>query len=58
VLRHEAGRLLRTPIRIGSRSGGHTEVLAGLKEGDRVAPAGAGFHDGDRIRSAPVAASD
>ena len=58
VLRHEAGRLHRTPVRIGARSGGYTEVLAGLTAGDRVAPAGPHFRDGDRIRSAPVAASD
>jgi HlyD family secretion protein len=50
VLRWEAGRLRHTPIRIGGRSAGFTQVLQGLQTGDQLAPAGATLRDGQRVR--------
>ena len=56
VLRVEAGRAVRRPVRLGLRSGGMDEVLDGLIEGDRVVAAEAAVTAGDRVRAGPAAA--
>lgn len=52
VLRVAEGRAQREPVRIGLRSGGWSEVLAGLAPGDLVVPAGVpDVVDGMRVRA-------
>ena len=39
------------PVRTGSRQGGEIEILDGLRPGERIVTAGAGFvKEGDRVR--------
>jgi HlyD family secretion protein len=52
VLVVAGNRAERRPVRLGLQSGGYAEVLAGLKEGDRLVPASAAVGDGDRLRAA------
>lgn len=55
VLRLDGARVMRRTVRVGLRSGGFSEVLEGLVEGDRVIPAAAAVSDGARVRaSAPA----
>jgi len=56
VLRIEAGRAVRRPVRLGLRSGGWAEVLEGLSEGDRVVAAPTGVAPGSRVRAVAPAA--
>jgi HlyD family secretion protein len=56
VLRIEQGRAVRRPVRLGLRSAGWAEVLAGLEEGDRVVPVAAMVSPGQRVRSSAPAA--
>ena len=56
VLRIEAGRAVRRPVRLGLRSGGWAEVLEGLSEGDRVVAAPAAVAPGARVRAVTPAA--
>ncbi len=56
VLRIEAGRAVRRPVRLGLRSGGWAEVLEGLSEGDRVVAAPTGVEPGSRVRAVAPAA--
>lgn len=59
VYRVAGGRVQRTPIRIGLRSAGYTEVLDGLAAGDRVVPGGApDLADGSRVRARDDSAND
>lgn len=52
VLRFDDGRARRQDVRLGLRSGGWAEVLAGLEPGARVVPASAaGIRDGSRLRA-------
>jgi len=52
VLRIDDGRARRQPVRLGLRSGGLSEVLAGLSPGDRVVPAAnLSVRDGARVRA-------
>jgi HlyD family secretion protein len=56
VLKVDGGRARRHAVRLGLRSGGLGEVLAGLQAGDLVVPAGeSGIRDGSRVR--PLAAT-
>lgn len=50
VLKVEAGRVLRSPVRLGLRSAGWCEVLDGLQAGDTVLPATATSAEGARVR--------
>ena len=50
VLAAHEGRSERRALRLGLRSGGHTQVLQGLKEGDLVLPATAAIEPGARFR--------
>ncbi|MDE2628987.1 MAG: efflux RND transporter periplasmic adaptor subunit [Burkholderiales bacterium] len=51
VLKVEGRRARRQGVRLGLRSGGLAEVLAGLQAGDRVVPlAASDIHDGSRLR--------
>ncbi len=56
VLRIEAGRAVRRPVRLGLRSGGWAEVLEGLSVGDRVVAAPAAVASGSRVRAIAPAA--
>ena len=56
VLRIEGGRARRSMLQLGLCGNGYCEVLAGLRPGDLVVPAGTGaVHDGSRVRAVPVA---
>ncbi len=57
VLRVEAGRAVRRPVRLGLNSGGFAEVLEGLAEGDHVIPVDAAIVAGAHVRLAPAAPS-
>lgn len=57
VLRMDGHHLVRRPVRLGLRSGGVAEVIAGLDEGDRVAAAPATWAAGARVRVRDAAAS-
>ena len=51
VLRVDGGRAKRQAVRLGLRSGGQAELLAGLRAGDQVVPASvATLREGDRLR--------
>ena len=51
VLRFDAGRAVRQPVRLGLKSGGFCEVLDGLRAGDLVVPVAAtGVRAGSRLR--------
>jgi HlyD family secretion protein len=52
VLRFEQGHAVRRAIRVGLHSGGFSEVIAGLDDGDRVVPTAAAVTDGARVRAA------
>ena len=57
VLRFDGHHAHRQAVRLGLRSGGFSEVLEGLKSGDRVVPVAApGIREGSRLRpvTAPV----
>lgn len=54
VLKVVGRHLRRQPVRTGISGGGNTEILAGLKPGDLVAPAAGGLADGSRIRAKPA----
>ncbi len=56
VLRVEGARAVRRVVRLGLRSGGFSEVLDGLRAGDRVIPTAAPATDGARVRVAAAAA--
>ncbi len=52
VYRITSGRVRRTAIMLGLRSGGLSEVLSGLSQGDYVVPAtNLTVHDGARVRA-------
>lgn len=51
VLRIEGGRAHRRPVRIGLRGAQYLEILDGLRDGDRLVPAGAAVADGGRVRT-------
>ncbi|MEO7009427.1 MAG: efflux RND transporter periplasmic adaptor subunit [Caldimonas sp.] len=52
VLKVDAGRARRQRVTLGLRSGGYSEVLAGLQAGDRLVPATlAAIADGSRLRA-------
>lgn len=55
VLRVEAGRAERRPVRLGLRSGGQAEVLEGLAEGDAVIPTSAAVKTGARVHQTATA---
>jgi len=55
VLRLDGAHAMRSVVRVGLRSGGFSEVLDGLTEGDRVPPAATAVRDGARIRAAASA---
>lgn len=55
VMLVEEGTAVRRPIRLGIRSGGVAEVIAGLREGDRVLPASAAITAGARLRTPATA---
>ena len=50
VLRVEEGRAVKVSVHVGLRSGGMTEVLDGLNEGDQVLPTAAAVQSGQRLR--------
>jgi HlyD family secretion protein len=52
VLRVEAGRAVRVPVRLGLVGGSLAEIADGLKEGDAVLPASAPVAAGARVRVA------
>ncbi len=54
VLRVEEGRAVKVPVHVGLRSGGLTEVLDGLNEGDLVL-SGMAVQPGQRVRAAAAA---
>ena len=54
VLRVEEGRAVKVPVHVGLRSGGLTEVLDGLTEGDLVL-SGIAVQPGQRVRAAAAA---
>ncbi len=54
VLRVEEGRAVKVPVHVGLRSGGLTEVLDGLNEGDLVL-SGIAVQPGQRVRAAAAA---
>jgi HlyD family secretion protein len=57
VLRVEDGRARRRAVTLGLRSGGYSEVLAGLHAGDEVVPTTQGtIGDGSRLRALAAAA--
>jgi HlyD family secretion protein len=51
ALRVEDGRAVRTPLRLGLRSGGIVEVLEGLREGDSVLPVALRVEAGTRVHT-------
>lgn len=52
VYRVTGGRVRRTAVTLGLRSGGLSEVLTGVSAGDRVVPAAnLSVHDGARVRA-------
>jgi HlyD family secretion protein len=52
VFRISGGRVRRTAVTLGLRSGGLSEVLTGVSVGDRVVPAAnLSVHDGARVRA-------
>ena len=55
VLKVQAGRTVRTGLRLGLRSGGFAEVLDGLHAGDQIIAAGSAVTDGARVRVAAAA---
>jgi HlyD family secretion protein len=55
VLRLDGARAVRRTVRVGLHSGGFSEVLEGLAEGDRVIPAATLVNDGARLRVAASA---
>jgi len=55
VLKVQAGRAVRTGLRLGLRSGGFAEVLDGLRAGDQVIAASTAVTDGARVRVAAAA---
>ncbi len=55
VLRLESGHAVRRPVRLGLRSGGFAELLAGLEAGDRVIAATSNVAEGARVRTAAPA---
>jgi len=58
VLTVDGNHARRQEVRLGLRSGGLSDVLAGLKAGDLVVRAGApDVHDGSRLRPVPAAAA-
>lgn len=50
VLVVENARAVRRVVKLGLNSGGYSEVLTGLREGDRVLPASALISDGEHVR--------
>lgn len=57
VLRLEGRLAVRRPVRLGLRSGGMAEVLAGLAEGDRVLVGSATVKAGSQVRAMSAVAS-
>lgn len=57
VLKVQAGRAVRTALRLGLRSGGIAEVVDGLQAGDQVIAASVAVADGERVRVAAAAAA-
>jgi HlyD family secretion protein len=53
VLKVDGRHARRQTLKLGLRSGGLSEVLAGLQAGDLVVPAAANVHDGSRLRPVP-----
>jgi HlyD family secretion protein len=55
VLRVEGGHAVRHDVRLGLRSAGWAEVLAGVAAGDQVVPVAASIGEGDRLRAREAA---
>lgn len=51
VVRVDDGHLVKSPIKLGLRSAGFAEVLAGLSEGDRVVSGASSLAIGARVRA-------
>lgn len=51
VLAVRDGRAVRTPVRVGLRGTGLTELTGGVSAGDRLVAASASVQDGDRVRA-------
>jgi HlyD family secretion protein len=55
VLALEGGRATRRTVKVGLRGEGAVEIVDGVREGERVVPAGNSIKAGERVRAAPDA---